>query len=194
MCIVLSLLAMRGLLSNITLALELKETGRLKLNSIGRTLFFNALVPISLLAHFAALIAIILELDPNMDNSQHGIGLCLSFSASAVILSTLSVSVVWIIDVQKATAMRAGPSSAQQQERVLLAGLYIFSYSAATLVVISYAATDTPLRYITLVGAVYSACVGASYHFAGKRVLAHLHVADVSYVPMHSAHLYLLPP
>jgi hypothetical protein len=174
---------MRALLSNITLALELKETGRLKPNSIGRTLFFNTLVPISNLAHYMGVIAIVTELDPNMKYHQHGIGVCLSFTSASIILTTLSVSVVWVIDVQKAAAMRTGISSERtkkRQERLLLAGLYIFSLSAATLVLICFATSDTPLQYLTLIGTVYSALVGFSYHYAGRRVLAHLHVADVS--------------
>jgi len=165
------------------LALELKETGRLKLNCIGRTLFFNTLVPVLLLAHYMGVFAMLLELDPEMDFQEHGREVTLSAMFFIFILDTMSVSVVWIIDVQKAAAMRAGTNSAlakKWQERVYLAGLYTFSLSAAALVVFFFGTLNIPFRFVALVGVLYSACVGASYLYGGRRVLAHLRVADVS--------------
>jgi hypothetical protein len=182
-CIILSIFAVRALLSNIMLALELKETGRLKLNCIGRTLFFNTLVPVILLAHYMGVVAMLLELDPEMDFQEHGREVTLSAIFFTTILDFMSVSVVWIIDVKKAVAMRAGTNSAlakKWQERGYLTGLYIFSLSAATLVVIFFGTLNIPFRFVALVGVLYSACIGFSYHYAGRRVLAHLRVADVS--------------
>jgi hypothetical protein len=173
-----------ALLSNIMLALELKETGRLKLNSIGRTLLFNTLVPVFLLVYYLGSVAILLELDPNMKFQEHGTRVNISAIFFVLILDTLSVSVVWIIDVLKAASMRAGASSARakkRKERVYLASLYTFSLIAATLVVVLFAFLNTPLRYIALVGALYSANIGVLYHYAGRRVLCHLRVADVSH-------------
>jgi len=99
--------------------------------------------------------------------------------------------VVWIIDVLKAATMRAGASSARakkRKERVYLASLYTFSLIAATLVVVLFAFLNTPLRYIALVGVFYSAYIGVLYHYAGRRVLSHLRVADVSYAPNQNTH------
>jgi hypothetical protein len=181
----LSIFAVRALLSNIMLALELKETGRLKLNCIGRTLFFNTLVPVILNAHYMGVFAMLLELDPDMKYQEHGRRISLSAIFFTSILDFMSVSVVWIIDVQKAVAMRAGTNSAlakKWQERGYLTGLYIFSLSAATLVVIFFTTLAIPMRYISVVGSIFTACIGFSYHYAGRRVLAHLRVADVSCV------------
>ena len=154
-CIALSYFAVWALLSNITLALEMKKTGRLKPNCIGRTLFFNTLMPVCLLSHYLGYAAMLLELDPDMKYQKHGRGISLSVIFFLIIMDCLSISVVWIIDVQQAAAMRAGASSTRtkkRQQRGYLVGLYIFSLSAASLVVYFYATSDTPLRGISLVG------------------------------------------
>jgi hypothetical protein len=126
---------------------------------------------------------ILLNLDPDMNYAQHGAVFCLPFVSLSFMLATLSVSVVWIIDVQKASAMRTGTSSAtaKKQERVYLAGLYMFSLSAATLVLILYFRSDAERNVLlSLISVLYCACVGFSYLYAGQRVLTHLHVPDVS--------------
>jgi hypothetical protein len=184
--ITLSIFAVWALLSNIMLALELKEAGRLKPNCIGRTLFFNTLVSISLLAHYMGMTAIILDLDPGMNYAQHGAVVCLPFISFSFVLATLSVSVVWIIDVQKASAMRTGITSsakAKKQERVYLAGLYMFSLSAATLLLIIFFRSENQVLLSLFFSALYCTCVGFSYLYAGQRVLAHLHVPNVSCAP-----------
>jgi hypothetical protein len=182
-CAILSFFAVWALLSNIILALELKKTGRLKLNCIGRTLLFNTFTPIAFLSHYVGIIAMLLELDPDMKFQEHGLRVVISAIFFFLILDSLSVSVVWVIEVQKATAMRARASRwlraiGQQQERMYLACLYVVSLSAASLVVIFLVNSATPIRYVTIVGLFYTLCIGASYHYAGRSVLAHLHVAD----------------
>jgi len=174
------------LISNITLALELKETGRLKANSIGRTLFFNTLASLGPTVLATVFLVTIFEIDPNMEWYQHGRNVSIAVSYFFFFLSTLSVSVVWIIDVQKTAAMDMGTEAVRhkkRQERVFLTSAYAISLSAAALVVVISIFSDRSIiELMCIVGLLYSIIVGASYHFAGKRVIRDLHIVSVSRV------------
>jgi len=182
----------RALISNITLALELKETGRLKANSIGRTLFFNTFASLGPTILAAGLAVTVSDIDPNMKWYQHGCNVSIAVSFFFICSSTLSVSVVWIIDVQKTATLDMGPEAVRHkkwQERVFLTSAYAISLSAAALVVVISIFSDLSTgSLLTLLGVLYSAVVGASYHFAGKRVIRDLRIVIVgafSFVSFH---------
>ena len=194
-CILIMLWGFRALISNITLALELKETGRLKANSIGRTLFFNTFASLGPTILAAGLAVTVSDIDPNMKWYQHGCNVSIAVSFFFMCSSTLSVSVVWIIDVQKTATLDMGPEAVRHkkwQERVFLTSAYAISLSAAALVVVISIFSDLSTgSLLTLLGVLYSAVVGASYHFAGKRVIRDLRIVIVGRLIPFRSYLFI---
>ena len=184
--IIITLWAFWALLSNITLAIELKDAGRLKANSIGRTLFFNSLstLPVAALATGIGL-TVFADVDPHMEFYQNGRSTCIVGIFFCYILATLSVSVVWIIDVQKMASVGLGTEITRmkkRQERVYLTAAFVIALSSAALI---YSVIgSSPFVGLACIGIFYNIFVGVSYFYAGRRVIRVLRKAEVSYIGM----------
>jgi len=180
--IIIAFMSFRALISNIVLALELKNSGRLKANNIGRTLFFNTLTlpPTIAIGTFYSLI--LLEVDRNLIFLQHGLQICLACLFFFYFLSTLSVSMVWIIDVQRRSSQGLGRESRlakKRQERIWILATYGVALSCVTLAMITYAFSASA-RNISIVLCIYNIIVAGSYHYAGRRVVRDLRISVVS--------------
>jgi len=174
------------LFSNITLAFELKDAGRLKANSNGRTLFFNSLstLPVITLAIGFALTVVGagLGVDPHMEFYQHGRPACIVGIYLFYFLSTLSVSVVWIIDVKKLASMGLGAGAARakkRQERVYLTAFYIISLSGSAFTLFVFFFSKSAVQTVSLMGVTLNIITGGSYYYAGRRVIRDLRVVEV---------------
>ena len=134
--IIITLWSFWAFLSNITLATELKDAGRLKANSIGRTLFFNSLLTFPVAA-LSTGIGLTIFMDPHMKFYQHGRRTCIAGIFLFYILATLSVSVVWIVDVQKMASVGLGTEKTRvtkRQERVYLTAAFVIALFSAALI------------------------------------------------------------
>jgi hypothetical protein len=174
--------AMWALVSNIQLAFELKKAGRLKANNTGRTLFCNTMVTLPVMALAVGLVLTALSIDPDMKFYQHGRNVCITAVFFFSILGALTVSVVWIIDTSAIGMMGIESTRAKQkrQELVYLTIAYVISLSSAALVVLMFTMLrSNSIALVSLVGVLFNLFVGASYHYAGRRVVRDLHVVEV---------------
>jgi len=165
------------------LALQLKNSGRLKANNIGRTLFFNTLVLPSGIAHALGYSLIILDVDRDFFFLEHGRQVSLACLFFFYFLSTLSVSMVWIVDVQRMSSMGLGRESRlakKRQERIWLLATYVVALSCVALAMILFAFSSSPMQNIAIVICTYNIFVAASYHYAGRRVVRDLNLSEVS--------------
>ena len=96
-------------------------------------------------------------------------------------LSTLNVSMVWIIDVQRMSSLGLGRENQlarKRQERIWLLATYVIALSSAALVMILIHVTAS--HTASIIGSIYNIIVAGSYHFAGRRVVRDLNVSQVS--------------
>ena len=132
--------ASKALRSNIVLALELKESGRLKGNNIGRTLFFNTLVTLPSMLINTGYALLLLKVDGNADYYVDKVlQVPLSCFMFFYFLSTLSVSMVWIVDVHRMSSLGLGRENQlakKRQERIWLLTTYVIALSSVALAVI----------------------------------------------------------
>jgi len=98
-------------------------------------------------------------------------------------LSTLSVSVVWIIDVKKLASMGLGADAARakkRQERVYLTAFYIISLSGSAFTLFVFFFSKSAVQTVSLMGVTLNIITGGSYYYAGRRVIRDLRVVEVS--------------
>ena len=179
--IINALMSFRALIFNVMLALELKNSGRLKANNIGRTLFFNTLTPLPILAISTGYSLILLGVDRNADFLPYGIQVSVACLFFFYFLSTLSVSMVWIVDVQRMSSLGLGREkklATKRQERIWLLTTYVIALSCATLMMILSLSFHS--QHVSIVPCIYNIVVAGSYHFAGRRVVRDLSVLEVS--------------
>jgi len=102
------------------------------------------------------------------------------------ILTTLSVSLAWAIDVKNTRQASDGTDAIQfartkkRQENRILGALYFVSLLALSLVSLSFALGDVYNPTTGIVSVVYSIFIGATFHYAGQRVIRDLRVTQVS--------------
>ena len=175
----------RALILNLVLALELKNAGRLKANSIGRTLIFNTVILLPAMA--ILLMAIILEVvefgNLKSDFFRKVLEVCLACLTFFYLLSTLSVSMVWIVDVQRISSLGLGTENQlakKQQERIWLRVTYGIALSSVILAVTLFASAHSPVQNGAIVAVIYNFLIAGSYHYAGRRVIRDLSVLEVS--------------
>jgi len=184
-------MSFRALILNLVLALELKNAGRLKANSIGRTLFFNTVILLPAMA--ILLLTIILEVvefgkDFKSDFLRKVLEVCLVCLFFFYLLSTLSVSMVWIVDVQRISSLGLGTENQlakKQQERIWLLVTYGIALSSVILAIALFASTYAPLRNGAIVAVTYNFLIAGSYHYAGRRVVRDLSVLEVDPTARH---------
>jgi hypothetical protein len=183
--------AIWALVSNIRLLFELKEAGRLKANSIGRTMFFNTMGTVPVMGLALGVVWTTLGLDPHMTLYHIGGEVAITAMFFFYIISALTVSVVWIIDIQKtSSAFGVGIESARLQKRqelVYLTIAYVISLSCSALVIIA----NNSLVLVSIIGIFFNSFVGFSYQYAGRRVIRYLAIVEVTTVIrlyVHSNH------
>jgi hypothetical protein len=178
-----------AILSNIGLALHLKERKKIKMDRTGQTLFFNLIGAVSMAAMNGGVVVTAVGLDPNMIYYHLGRPIVLPTLFSSLIFSALSVSVVWIIDVFNATPTNSGSNSVRckhAQEQKILTVLYcssIASFVAIVVVISVFVEHWVPL--VSIVGVAFSTFIGVAYHFAGRRVVNELRSLEVSVHVIH---------
>mmetsp|Transcript_51544 Transcript_51544/g.117315 ORF Transcript_51544/g.117315 Transcript_51544/m.117315 type:complete len:410 (-) Transcript_51544:524-1753(-) len=150
---------------NLELFWRLHEGGRLRFNAILQTLIFNAILPLPCLAVCLGWIVIILGIDENMDFHYVRDPL-MSTIFLFFILSTLSVSIVWIEAVEK-TAGASSHSSWQFR-----AAHYGSGILGTILIILAFYFNS--VATVMLLGFIYSIFIGVSFHYAGGRVFKQL--------------------
>mmetsp|Transcript_19542 Transcript_19542/g.33040 ORF Transcript_19542/g.33040 Transcript_19542/m.33040 type:complete len:555 (+) Transcript_19542:127-1791(+) len=184
--IINALMSFRSLILNVMLALELKNSGRLKANNVGRTLFFNTLMTLPGITVATGYSLILLDVDRNADFSPYGILVCVACLFFFYFLSTLSVSMVWIVDVHRMSSLGLGRENQlakKRQERIWLLATYVIALSSAALVMILIHVTAS--HTASIIGSIYNLIVAGSYHYAGRRVIRGLNVSEVNPTARH---------
>ena len=191
--IINAIMSFRALLSNIMLALELKDSGRLKANRIGRTLFFNTVVTLPVMTIAIGNSLIVLEVDRNADFETHGYQVCVACLLFVYYLSTLSVSMVWIVDVQRMSSLGLGRESRlvkKRQERIWLLVTYVVALSCVALGIILFVFSSS--APISIVICTYNTIVAGSYRYGGRRVVRDLSLSEVSSTKRQRLHFFII--
>eukprot|EP00613_Pedinella_sp_CCMP2098_P006896 CAMPEP_0171608738 /NCGR_PEP_ID=MMETSP0990-20121206/9082_1 /TAXON_ID=483369 /ORGANISM="non described non described, Strain CCMP2098" /LENGTH=132 /DNA_ID=CAMNT_0012171913 /DNA_START=618 /DNA_END=1013 /DNA_ORIENTATION=- len=118
-------------------------------------------------------VMIVLVVDRNMefyDRAPYGHKISVFGIFLFYMLSTLSASVVWIIDAEKVASAGLGMTSTRVQERVYLTAYYAVSISSAALVVIIFCFSSSGTVVVSGVGTIYCILTSVSFYCAGRRV------------------------
>jgi hypothetical protein len=188
-----SLWSLGAVISNVALAIELRETGRLKMNRSARTLLFNTLTAVLFAVVNGGMCLTAINLDPNMVFYEQGRAICLASLYFFLILSSLSVSVVWIIDLHKATPVNSGSISLHEKKKhelATLCTLYSVASVASCLVVSLPFILRIWIPLVSATGVLFSTFIGFTYQIAGRRILRELNPIDVSSNPKQPSCLH----
>jgi len=173
-------MSFRALIFNVTLALELKNSGRLKANNVGRTLFFNTLMTLPGITVATGYSLILLKMGKDVA-FEYRLQVCVAGLLFFYFLSTLNVSMVWIIDVQRMSSLGLGRENQlarKRQERIWLLATYVIALSSVIIIMIIYKSMHS-LQNVAIIICIYNLLIAGSYYYAGRRVVRDLSVLEV---------------
>lgn len=186
-CFICVAFGLKVLLANLWLALELYDAGRLRANSVGRTLFFNTLSPIPVCTLSGFVLMILVGVDRNMWAAAHLLTpvICSIFLLYSI--NSLSISVGWLEMAEKTTQhafeVRCACISAIlpicKSRRIYQ--FFIFGTPLSAMIIfIVVAWLYHSIAITVIVGSLYSLGIGLTFLYSGKRIYEPLRAAEAS--------------
>lgn len=191
LCSVVVLFVLYALYAHVKLMRELQTSGRLKANVIGRTLLFNGLSLLPVIAINGGMLMVLLEVDRSMIFHQYARALLIALLFVLFIVSWLSVSIYWLETAERMTIKNSHHvpiavlnshmhntvnSRVSARYRMYRAILYGASLTSGASVVIFMFVLST--FFVLLCGVIFSLAVGFTYYIAGGRIAKLLDVTS----------------